>query len=132
MAKGKRTPRPASLLDIYPTLVDLSGGKISKHLNGKSLVSWLRNPNADFKTPAITTHGPGNHAVQSEYWRYIRYANGSEELYDHRKDPNEFTNLAGQSKYGSIVDEHASSLPKAEVSLDPAYKVPEKYQTPKR
>jgi len=130
IAQGKRTPRPASLLDIYPTLVDLTGGKITRQLNGKSLVPWLKNPRAKFRTPVITTHGPGNHAIQSEHWRYIRYANGSEELYDHRTDPNEFTNLAGKADFAGIIQQHAASLPKTETALDPAYQVPEKYRTP--
>ena len=132
MAKGKRTNRPASLLDIYPTLVDLSGGEIAKHLNGKSLVPWLRDPTAAFKTPSITTHGPGNHAVQSVHWRYIRYANGSEELYDHRDDPNEFTNLASHSKFSAIIKDHAQWLPVEQVALNPAYVIPEQYRRPKR
>lgn len=131
MAKGKKTNRPASLLDVYPTLVELTGAKPSRQLNGKSLVPWLRNPAAKFETPAITTHGPGNHAVSSAHWRYIRYANGSEELYDHRNDPNEFTNLAGQPDYVAVIKRHAAWLPEMEVELDPAYRIPEKYRTPK-
>lgn len=131
-ARGKRTNRPASLLDVYPTLVELSGGIAPKHLNGKSLVPWLRDPNADFKSPVITTHGPGNHAVQSVHWRYIRYANGSEELYDHQNDPNEFTNLAGSSEFTSIIKQHAAWLPRKETQLNPTYRIPQKYQPPER
>lgn len=85
----------------------------------------------DAKIPAIATHSPGNHAVQSACWRYIRYANDSEELYDHRTDPHEFTNLAGQSRYADIIRQHAVWLPKGETALDPVYRVPEKYRPPK-
>ena len=62
--------------------------------------------------PAITTHNQGNHAVRTEHWRYIRYADGSEELYDHRTDPNEWTNLAGDPKHAEIKRELAGWLPK--------------------
>ena len=54
----------------------------------------MENPNRNWPFPAITTHGRGNHAIRSEQWRYIRYADGSEELYDHRHDEMEWENLA--------------------------------------
>lgn len=132
VARGKKCPRPASLLDIYPTLVELTGGKAPAHLNGRSLAPWLRDPSASFRSPALITHGPGNHAVQTERWRYIRYADGSEELYDHRADPNEFTNLAGRSEHAGIIRELAAWLPRREADFDPPYRVPEKYRPPGR
>ena len=42
----------------------------------------------------LTTSGRGNHALRSRRWRYIRYRDGSEELYDHRDDPFEWRNVA--------------------------------------
>src|SRR5690606_16707978 len=62
--------------------------------------------------PAITTHNHDNHGVRSEDWRYIVYADGSEELYDMRKDPNEWTNLAGDSRFAEVIREHRRWLPK--------------------
>src|SRR5262249_17503369 len=62
--------------------------------------------------PAITTHNRNNHAVRSERWRYIRYADGSEELYDHRSDPNEWTNLARNPRYANVIAEPRRWLPK--------------------
>ena len=53
----------------------------------------LKDPTARRDRPAITTWGRGSHSVRTERWRYIRYANGSEELYDHKDDPDEYTNL---------------------------------------
>lgn len=53
----------------------------------------------------------GNHAVRSERWRYIRYADGGEELYDHRRDERERRNLAGAPQYKQIIDEHRKWLP---------------------
>jgi len=63
----------------------------------------------------LSTWYYGNHAVRSEHWRYIRYRDGGEELYDHRNDPGEFTNLAQNPEYASIIAEHRKSLPQTEV-----------------
>ena len=58
------------------------------------------------------TYMRGNHAVRSERYRYIRYYDGSEELYDHEIDPNEWTNLAGDPDYAAVRAELAERLPK--------------------
>jgi arylsulfatase A-like enzyme len=86
--------RPVNLVDVYPTLVDLCGLRPVDGLDGRSLTPLLRDPSAAWEWPSLTTHGRGNHAVRSQHWRYIRYQDGSEELYDHRVDPHEWTNLA--------------------------------------
>ena len=86
--------RPAELLDLYPTLAELCGLPAKGGLEGHSLVPQLKDAKAERKWPAITTHNQDNHAVRTETWRYIRYADGSEELYDCVADPNEWTNLA--------------------------------------
>ena len=62
-------------------------------------------------TPAITTHGYQNHAVRSDAWRYIRYADGGEELYDEAKDPYEWTNLAAKPEFADAKAELAKWLP---------------------
>jgi hypothetical protein len=61
--------------------------------------------------PAITTHGRLNHAIRSDRWRYIRYADGSEELYDHETDPMEYTNLATRAEYDAVKQELSAWLP---------------------
>ncbi len=106
--------KPAELLDIYPTLIDLIGlpGGDKMGLEGHSLVPQLKNANAKRRWPAITTHNHDNHGIRSEHWRYISYADGSQELYDMRKDPNEWTNLASDPKYADIIREHRRWLPK--------------------
>ena len=68
---------------------------------------------------AICTHGYQNHAVRSERYRYIRYANGSEELYDHAKDPYEWTNLAGDKAHTKIKKDLARRLPTKNVKAKP-------------
>jgi arylsulfatase A-like enzyme len=109
---GVRVDKPVSLLDIYPTLVELCGLPPRDGLSGQSLVSLLANSAAPWDRPALTTHGRLNHALRSDRWRYIRYADGSEELYDHRNDPMEYTNLADQKKYESVKRDFAKWLPK--------------------
>jgi arylsulfatase A-like enzyme len=91
-----------SLLDLYPTLLDLCGLPAKADLDGVSLVPQLRDPNAPTR-PVLTTFGQGNHAVRDARWRLIRYADGSEELYDHRQDPHEWNNLAGDPMFAETV-----------------------------
>lgn len=109
---GSVSGRTVNLLDIYPTLIELTGLKSRKELEGNSLVPLLKNANAPWNHPSLTTHGFGNHAVRTERWRYIRYKDGTEELYDHEHDHSEWNNLAKDPKYDSIKKELASALPK--------------------
>ena len=112
--KGK-SGKPVELLSIYPTLIDLCGLPPNPKLQGASLQPLLENPNADWKHVAISTLGQGNHAVRDERWRYIQYADGSEELYDHHTDPHEWTNLAeGEPTpaHAIIIDRLKKHLPK--------------------
>ena len=108
---GRRCNRPVGLIDIYPTLSALCGLAPDPTHEGHSLVPLLENPHAPWDRPAITSFGPNNHAVRSTHWRYIRYSVGSEELYDHRSDPDEWDNLAGNPKYAEVIRDHAKWLP---------------------
>lgn len=116
---GATCGRAAELLDIYPTLAELAGLPAKEGIEGHSLVPQLRNPQAERRWPAITTHNQNNHSVRTEGWRYIRYADGSEELYDREKDPNEWTNLANDSKYVGTKRELAAWLPKVNAKAVP-------------
>jgi len=107
--------RTVDFMSIYPTLCELCGLEIPKHVEGKSVRSLLANPSAPWYEPALTTHGYGNHALRSEAWRYIQYADGSEELYDERKDPMEWTNLAKKPQYDAVKAEFGQMLPKVNV-----------------
>jgi arylsulfatase A-like enzyme len=98
-------------MSIYPTLCDLCGIDIPKHVEGASIRKLLADPAAAWEQPAITTFGRGNHAVRSEGWRYIRYADGGEELYDETNDPHEWTNLARDARYAGQKAELAALLP---------------------
>jgi len=106
-----RTARPVGTIDLFPTLNELCSLPAITSLDGDSLVPLLKDPAHEWSRPALTTHGQGNHALRSERWRYIRYENGDEELYDHTSDPNEWTNLAANPEFARIRIELAQSLP---------------------
>jgi arylsulfatase A-like enzyme len=114
VARGECT-RPVSLMDIYPTLVDMCGLGPNERLEGNSLRPLLENPETEWEPPALTTHGRNNHSLRSERWRYIRYADGSEELYDHRADEMEWTNLAGDAACDDVKKRLARYLPETNV-----------------
>ena len=85
-----------------------------------SLRPLLADPKAAWSLPAITTHGRGNHSVRTDHWRYIRYADGSEELYDHTKDPFEWTNLASKPELAEVKAQLAAHLPNREAPVSTA------------
>jgi arylsulfatase A-like enzyme len=101
-----------SLIDIYPTLIDLCGLPPRDGLDGRSLQSLLKNPGQTWDHPVVTTFGFNNHAIQIARWRYIRYADGGEELYDHARDPNEWKNLASHRQYQATILDLKTHLPK--------------------
>jgi len=114
--KGRQSTQPASLLDIYPTLIELCGLPPKTELSGMSLVPMLRNPELKTDRAIVTTNGRNNHAIRDTRWRYIRYSDGSEELYDHDADPNEWTNLAGNPEYASTITRMSKWLPQTNVA----------------
>ena len=83
-----------------------------KHVQGESIRALLADPKATWDKPAITTYKFMNHAVRTENWRYIRYADGGEELYDEDTDPYEWNNLVGKPAFNSNRTELAKWLPK--------------------
>jgi arylsulfatase A-like enzyme len=107
------------LLDIYPTLLEVLNLPKKDGLEGTSLTPQLKNAATVRAQPAITTHNQGNHAIRTRNWRYIRYADGSEELYDHRVDPNEWRNLAKDEKHVQTLRELATWLPRVDVPAAP-------------
>jgi arylsulfatase A-like enzyme len=136
--KGRKCHEPVSFTDIFPTLCDVAGiekpysksqldvidfasrlkraeqsidGKLQPQLDGVSFYPLLCNSSAESPRPALTTSGYGNHSVCSSRWRYIRYNDGSEELYDHKNDPEEWNNLANDSSYEVVKKEHIRWLP---------------------
>ena len=111
----RRCSRPVTMVDIYPTLIELCGLTPKDELEGRSLVPLLKNPKAEWGRPALTTHGRNNHSLRGERYRYIRYSDGAEELYDHDKDALEWINLADDPKYAVVKKQFAKWLPKKNV-----------------
>jgi choline-sulfatase len=114
--------RPVSLLDLYPTLTELctagfqpatldgiravaNPSRGRTQLDGVSLVPLLQDPKAEWNRPAVIEYKQGNVAVRSERYRYIRYRDGGEELYDHRTDPHEWNNIAAREDLAAIKSE---------------------------
>jgi len=121
---GGRCARTVSLLDLYPTLIDMCGLSRRPGLEGASLLPLLKNPAAVWDRPAITTYGRANHSVRTERWRYIRYRDGTEELYDRQNDEMEWTNLAGQPEHQQTKTMLARWLPKENAPDSPRERGP--------
>jgi len=103
--------RTIDFMSMYPTLCDLCGLPTPKHVEGVSIRSLLAKPDAAWDRPARTTFMLNNHAVRTEKWRYIRYHDGGEELYDEVKDPLEWTNLAGKPEFADLKKQLAKHFP---------------------
>ena len=112
MAEGAKTSNPAGLIDIYPTLVELCGLPPNERLEGHSLAPVLKSSEHQRDVPTICTFWDNNHAVISKLWRYIRYADGSDELYAITDDFREWHNLAEDARYTDVIKAHAAHLPK--------------------
>ncbi len=126
VASGGRTAKPAGLIDLYPTLLDLCGLPANPANEGHSLRPLLGVPqntggpqDAEWPHAALTTYGRNNHAVRGEHYRYIRYEDGSEELYDHRRDDNEWTNIAADPAEADVKQRLAAHLPTVNVPWSP-------------
>ena len=108
---GSLSDRAVSLMDIYPTLTELAGLETPGHVEGTSLVPLIIDQDAPWEHVALSTFGYMNHAVRSDRYRYIRYYDGSEELYDHDADPQEWINLAADPDFSDIKNRLAEWLP---------------------
>lgn len=112
IVKGKICNKPVQLLDIYPTLLALTGLEPDPKHEGHSLEPLLKNPDAAWAHMARTSFGPGNYAIVSERYRYIHYNDGTEEFYDRRSDANEWHNQVKNPEYAEEVERHREKVPK--------------------
>lgn len=109
---GEIVDQPAELLSIYPTLLELCNLPANKKNEGKSLLPLMKNPDSHWNHAAVTTWGFKNHSVATDRFRFIQYEDGSEELYDHRDDPNEWHNIADIPGNEHLLQELRGRLPR--------------------
>ncbi len=108
---GQKIDVPVSLLDLYPTLVELCNLPPNSNLQGESILPIIDNPDQYANRLVYSTIGPENHSIRTKKWRYTRYRKGTEELYDHENDSLEHTNLIHDNAY-------SDNLAKLKFSMD--------------
>jgi arylsulfatase A-like enzyme len=111
--------RPVDLMSVYPTLCSLTSVEVPQHVEGVNITPLLLDPKASWDKPAITTFHLNNHSIRTERWRYIHYAEGGEELYDHDTDPYEWKNLAADPKFAETKRSLAKLMPAKNVAERP-------------
>ena len=111
ITEGAVCDKPVQLLDIYPTLLDLTGMQANPKHEGHSLKPLLKNPADAWPYTARSSFGPKNVAIISEQYRYIHYSDGSEELYDRLADPHEWHNLVNHPEMKRVLEQHREDLP---------------------
>ena len=122
---GSTCAKPVNLLDIYPTLASLTGCKPpKKQLEGNDLSVLMKNPDAAWNDTTVTTFGYKNYGVRSERYRYVVYADGTEELYDHKKDKWEWRNLADRPEYAKVKMDMRKGIPAHHEPSGPTYNPP--------
>lgn len=100
--KGSRTDALVEFVDIYPSLCELAGIPLPAHLQGKSFVPLLKKPSADWKE-AVFSRYHGGESVTTARYSYSEWNDGARMLYDHKKDPDENTNVSENPEYAKIV-----------------------------
>jgi arylsulfatase A-like enzyme len=109
--KDAQTESIVELLDIYPTLCELAGIQIPRHVEGKSMVTLLRDPEQDWKKPAYTKFNKGISIVTSDY-SYTEWGSTQRMLFDLKKDPDENINVAEDPIYKEVVKELSAAIKK--------------------
>lgn len=108
---NSKSARPVSLLDVYPTVVDMAGVEKREDLDGQTLMPLIKNPDRKWSRPAVTAIGRGTFSIRDEHWRYIHYFDGSEELYDMKHDPDEWKNLITNPEHVAVVKRLSQHVP---------------------
>ena len=97
------------LADMFPTACELSGLPIPSSVQGRSLLPLLQNPLVKVRNSALSFVKQGT-SMRNARWSYMRYEDGSEELYDMSKDPKQLTNLANSIDAGNLMSEIRSAF----------------------
>ncbi len=116
-APGKRKnaacARVVESVDIFPTLAEFCGLPLPPKLDGKSLLPLLENPGRHWDGSAYVVvnrrRGFGR-SLQTEQWTYMEWPDGTRQLYDAKKDPREFTNLATVPSHRATVEKMKSLM----------------------
>jgi arylsulfatase A-like enzyme len=111
LGAGNRIKTPVSLIDIFPTVTEIAGVPASAEVEGLSLAHMIEHPRQQRGAPAAMGFTKDNYALRAHQYRYIRYRDGEEELYDHRNDPLELENLADSVRYAELKADLATYLP---------------------
>jgi choline-sulfatase len=104
--KGATSMSPVELIDLYPTLMDLTNIHTPRHVVGKSLQPLMKNVNASVRGSALTRWRNG-YSIKTKRYRLTKWGSNGElgyELYDHKKDKNELINLASNQDYNGLMD----------------------------
>lgn len=110
---GQKPAETAALsqqIDIYPTLAELCGLSVPKHLQGKSLVKVLESPNQEVHESVYCLRRRDDHLLRTDRWAFIQYGNGGTELYDMQQDPHQFHNLAQDPEYQDTLNDLSAQL----------------------
>ena len=108
---NQRIHAPVSLIDLFPTLLGLCGVSPQTDIDGDDLSRLLNGSRRERSAPPVMTWERGNHSVRTRDWRFTRYVDGTEELYDHNIDHHEWTNLAGVRAFDNVCAELRRWLP---------------------
>jgi len=103
---GKRTNSPVEMIDIYPTLMELTGIDTPDHVVGKSLTPIFKNNSASIRNSALTQWRNG-YSIKTERFRITKWGENGElgyELYDHNSDKEELINLVNDPNYLPILE----------------------------
>jgi len=120
--EGSHCNVPVDLTVLYPTLLEICGMPKDRSCDGVSALPLLKGNQANWKRPALMTYKKGNHALRTERWRYIRYADGTEELYDHDVDPYEWDNIAQKPEHSGLINGYKKWIPENEKDQVPDLK----------
>ena len=108
---GTACHRNVSLVDIFPTLTELCRLDPKDGITGNSLAPLLRDPSVKWDYPVITSLGDNHYSIVKDHWHYINYDGSEEELYNLKKDPQEWHNLAADASYKNIKQQLKKIIP---------------------
>lgn len=119
--RAKQCTGVVNLIDMYPTLIELCDLPENPMIDGRSFAPLLRNPHMEWNHPTLTNGcSPGFYRVYDGRYSYTSYRQrGVEELYDHRKDPMEWTNRASNPEYAGIKARLKALVPSTDEPKSP-------------